>query len=129
MNKHTFLTEEIRRIVQEIESRGWTIRFRWTKSHVGTTGNELAVKLAKEASNKREINISYNRIPKRAFKREREENSNVTWQKEWETKKWECNKRILSDSSGETRNENKLHTKPKDKSNRPREHTIISTRV
>jgi len=34
MNKHTFLTEEIRRKVQEMGSRGWT------KAHVGTTGNE-----------------------------------------------------------------------------------------
>jgi len=50
--KHTFLTEEIRRKVQEMGSRGWTTRFRWTKAHVGTTGNELAVKLAKEASSK-----------------------------------------------------------------------------
>jgi len=49
MNKHTFLTEEIRRNVQEMGNRGWTTRFRWTKAHAGTTGNELADKLAKEA--------------------------------------------------------------------------------
>jgi len=64
MNKHTFLTEEIRRKVQERGSRGWTTRFSWTKAHVGTTGNDLADKLAKEASSKTEIPISYNRIPK-----------------------------------------------------------------
>jgi ribonuclease HI len=52
MYKHTFLTEEIRRKVQEMGSRGWTTRFRWTKAYVGTTGNELADKLAKEASSK-----------------------------------------------------------------------------
>ena len=33
MNKHTFLTEEISRNVQEMGSRGWTTRFRWTKTH------------------------------------------------------------------------------------------------
>ena len=55
MNKHTFLTEEIRRKVQEIGCRGWTTRFRWTKAHEGTTGNELADKLGKEASSKTEI--------------------------------------------------------------------------
>ena len=48
MYKHTFLTEEIRRKVQEMGSRGWTARFIWTKAHLGTTGNELADKLAKE---------------------------------------------------------------------------------
>jgi len=58
MNKHTFLTEQIRRKVQEMGSRGWTTRFRWTQSHMGTTGNELADKLAKEASSKTEISIS-----------------------------------------------------------------------
>jgi len=65
-------------------SRGRTTRFRWTKAHAGTTGNELADKLAKEASSKTEIPISYNRS---AIKRELKENSNVTWQKEWETTK------------------------------------------
>jgi len=87
MNKHTFLTEEIRRKVQERGSRGWTTRFRWIKAHMGTTGNELADKLAKEVSSKTEIPISYNRIPKCAIERELEENSNVTWQKEWKTTK------------------------------------------
>ena len=64
MYKHTFLTEEIRRKVQQMGSRGRTTRFRWTKAHVGTTCNELADKLAKEASSKIEIPICYNRVPK-----------------------------------------------------------------
>jgi len=33
MNKHTFLTEEIRRKVKEMGSRGWSTRSRWTKAH------------------------------------------------------------------------------------------------
>jgi len=65
--------------------RGWTTRFRWTKAHVETTGNELADKLAKEASSKIENPISYNRIPKNVIKRDLEYNSRETWQKEWET--------------------------------------------
>jgi len=85
MYKHTFLTEEIRQKVQEMGSRGWTTWFRWTKAHVGTTGNELADKLAKEASSKIEIPISYNRVPKSVIKRDLEDNSRETWQKEWET--------------------------------------------
>ena len=46
-----------------------------------------------------------------------------------DNKEREYNKRILPDSSGETTNENKLHTKPNENSNRPREHKIISTQV
>jgi ribonuclease HI len=87
MYKHTFLTEEIRRKVQEMGSRGWTTRFRWTEAHVGTTGNELADKLTKEASSRIEIPISYNRVPKSVIKRDLEDNSRETWQKEWETTK------------------------------------------
>jgi len=58
MNKHTFLTEDIRRNVQEMGSRGWTTRFRWRKAHVLTTGNELADKVAKEALRKTEISLT-----------------------------------------------------------------------
>jgi ribonuclease HI len=66
-DKHTFLTEEIRQKVHEMGIREWKIRFRWTKAHAGTRGNELANKLGKEASVKTEIPISYNRIPKSAI--------------------------------------------------------------
>jgi ribonuclease HI len=51
-----------------MEIREWEIWFKWTKAHVGTSGNELADKLAKEASVKKEIPISYNRVPKSAIK-------------------------------------------------------------
>jgi ribonuclease HI len=37
------------------------------KSHAGNSGNELADKLAKEASGKAGIPISYNRVPKCAI--------------------------------------------------------------
>ena len=36
--------------------------FKWIKAHVGTSGNELADKLAKEKSGKTEISITYNRV-------------------------------------------------------------------
>ena len=51
-DKHTSLTEEIRQKVKEMESRGWETRYRWIKAHAGNSGNELADKLAKEASGK-----------------------------------------------------------------------------
>ena len=66
-------------------NRGWTTRFRWTKAHVRTTGNELADKLTKEASSKIEITISYNRVPKSVIKWDLENNSRETLQKERET--------------------------------------------
>jgi len=49
---HTFLTEEVRQTVHELETREWKIRLRWLKAHAGRSGNELADKLAKEASEK-----------------------------------------------------------------------------
>ena len=67
-DKHKFLTEEIRQKVHEMEIREWKIWFRWIKAHAGTSGKELADKLAKEASGKTEIPISYNRVPKSAIK-------------------------------------------------------------
>jgi ribonuclease HI len=59
-DKHTFVTEEIRQKAKEMESRGWKTRFRWIKTPAGNSGNELADKLAKEASGKTEIPISCN---------------------------------------------------------------------
>jgi ribonuclease HI len=57
-NIHTFLIEQIRQIVHKLETREWKIRFSWVKAHAGTSGNELADKLAKEASGKTELPIS-----------------------------------------------------------------------
>ena len=68
-NKHTYLTEEIRQKVHEME---WRIRFRWIKAHAGTSGNELADKLVKEASGKTELPTSYNRVPESAIKKDEE---------------------------------------------------------
>ena len=44
----------------------------------------MADKLAKEASSKVEIPLSYNRVPKSVIKRDLEDNSRETWQKERE---------------------------------------------
>jgi len=82
-DKHMFLTEEIRQKVQVMVIRGWIIQFSWIKAHAGTSGNELADKLAKETSGKTEIPVSYNRIPKSAIKRDLEESSRKNWQREW----------------------------------------------
>jgi len=82
---HTFLTEEIRQTVHELKTREWKIRFRCVKAHAGTSRNELADKLAKEASGKTDLPISYNRVPKSVIKRDLENTSVETWQREWGT--------------------------------------------
>jgi len=46
-----------------------------------------------------------------------------------ENKEGEYNKIILPDSSGEPRIEKKLHTKPNENRNRPREHKNIFSQV
>ena len=68
-----------------MENREWKIRFRWIKAHAGVSGNEPADKLAKEASGKTDIPISYNRISKSVIKRDLEDTSVEIWQREWET--------------------------------------------
>jgi len=85
-NKHAYLTEEIRQKVHEMEIREWRILFRWIRAYAGTSGNELADKLAKEASGKTELTTSYNRVPKSAIKKDLERKSLEKWQREWETK-------------------------------------------
>jgi len=69
--------------VHELETREWKIWFRWVKAHAGTSGNELADKLAKEASCKIDLPISYNRVPKSVIKRDLENTSVEIWQREW----------------------------------------------
>jgi ribonuclease HI len=45
-----------------LEKKNWYIEYTWIKAHVEHYGNELADKLAKEAT--RNYDISFNRVPK-----------------------------------------------------------------
>jgi len=61
---HTSLIDKIRLQTWKLEQAEWNIRFCWVKAHVGTQGNELADRLAKEAATNADIAICYNKIPK-----------------------------------------------------------------
>jgi hypothetical protein len=98
---HTFLIEEIRRKVYEMENKDWKIRFRWIKGHAGTWGNELADQLAKEAAANKDIPESYSRVPKSVIKSELEATSVQKWQREWDnTTKGKITKDYFPEEAG-----------------------------
>jgi ribonuclease HI len=65
------LIEEIRRKTTALEKENWYLEFTWIKAHAGHIGNELADKLAKEATKNSEI--CYNKIPKSEIERQESE--------------------------------------------------------
>ena len=80
-NNHNYLIEEIRKLAITLGKSNWTIKFTWIKAHVGIYGNELADKLAKEASRK---DISFKRIPKTEIIHQLREQSIAKWQNPWD---------------------------------------------
>ena len=56
-NNHNYFIEKIRKLAINFGKSNWTIKFTWIKTHVGIYGNELADKLAKEASRKDDISF------------------------------------------------------------------------
>ena len=83
-NNHSYLIEEIRKRIFNLERTNWTIDFSWVKAHVGIYGNELADRLAKDVACSTEIAVTFDRIPKSTLYSELEEEATQKWQKEWE---------------------------------------------
>jgi len=57
--------EEIRKRAVTLTKENWKIEFKWVKAHAGIYGNEIADRLAKEAT--QNDHTTYSRIPKSAI--------------------------------------------------------------
>ena len=58
----TRLVEEVRNRTANLNKKNWKIEFKWVKAHVGMHGNEIADRLAKEATQK--YQVTYRMIAK-----------------------------------------------------------------
>jgi len=83
--RHTHLIDIIKRTVLELECLDWKIDFTWIKAHAGHEGNETADQLAKEAAGNKNLEESYNKIPKSSITRVLQAKSTKQWQTEWES--------------------------------------------
>ena len=79
---HNHLAEEIRKRTAYLNKQNWKIEFKWVQAHVGIYGNEIADRLAKEATQNH--HITYSRIPKSAIQKDIRKESIRKWQKHWE---------------------------------------------
>jgi ribonuclease HI len=61
--KHTYLIDQIRGNVIEMEQKDWKVEFSWIKAHARHQGNELADQLVKEAAGNKNIHEYSNRFP------------------------------------------------------------------
>jgi ribonuclease HI len=73
VNKNSYLIEEIRKRISNLERTNWTIEFSWVKAHLRIYGNEVADQLAKAAACSRDTTVFFNRIPKSTLYSEIEE--------------------------------------------------------
>jgi ribonuclease HI len=93
---HTYIIEEIRRKIIEMNNTDWEVKICWVKAHAGIMGNELADTLAKKAATNESLNEEYNRIPKSVVTRELEEEIVRKWQINWTQTTKEKKKKNIS---------------------------------
>jgi len=65
-----------------LEKENWQIEYTWIKAHAGHERNELADKLAKEATREREI--CYSKSPRSETEHQEREISIKKWQQQWD---------------------------------------------
>jgi ribonuclease HI len=82
-NNHSYLAEEIRKMVANLDRIEWKIKFSWVKAHAGILGNETADRIAKEAARNTEMKCDFDKIPKSMIYREAEEEAMQKGQWEW----------------------------------------------
>jgi hypothetical protein len=81
-NTPKYLVDEIKMKAVNLIKKNWRIEFKWVKAHVGMYGNEIADRLAKEATKNQ--HETYSRLPKCAIIRENRQQSIRKWQSQWE---------------------------------------------
>ena len=82
-SNHNFLIEQIRKQLQTIGRQNWKIDFGWVKAHIGIYGNELADRLAKQATTQEAVEC-YTKKPRSAILRQLRTASIEEWQDEWQ---------------------------------------------
>jgi ribonuclease HI len=79
---HNHLVEEIRKRAVTLNKKNWKMDFKWLKAQAGIYGNEIADRLAKEATQNHYV--TYSRIPRSAIKKDTRKESIRKWQSQWE---------------------------------------------
>jgi ribonuclease HI len=82
MKNGNYLTEAIRKKTIALEKENWHIEYTWIKAHAGHELNELADKLAKEAT--RDSEIYYSKFPRSEMEHQEREISIKKWHQLWD---------------------------------------------
>ena len=84
-NNHSYLAEDTRKMIANLDRREWKIIFSWVKAHAGIPGNETADRIAKEAARNTDMKCDFSKKPKSTIYREADEEAMQKWQREWTT--------------------------------------------
>jgi ribonuclease HI len=95
---HNHLLEEIRKRAVSLNKKIWKIEFKRVKAQAGIYGNEIADRLATEAT--QNYYVTYSRIPKSAIRKDTRKESIRKWQSQWEETKKETITKELFPSVG-----------------------------
>jgi ribonuclease HI len=78
MKNRNYFIEAIRKKTIALEKENWHIEYTWIKAHAGHEQNELADKLAKEAT--RDSEICYLKFPRSEIEQQERETGIKKWQ-------------------------------------------------